>query len=432
MKILKNIIFKNFTSLSFNHGINISIHLVFVPLFITFWSLETYADWIFISTIPAILSIGYFGLTSYGSNLIVIAYKQNNKNKANFTYQNIVYFTSIIIISCGLILLLLNYIIDFQKIFNINSINENEFYLVIIFIVLKYLLLSNSNFLAAFFKVNHKFHLYIHLQSTFLITELMLITFTLFIGGQILEVSFVGFINYIIALITSYFLVKREYAWLQIINFKNIKFSFIKKIFYPSISFMTPNASRAILIQGTIIFLNLFSNDIALILYNSIRLILNGIKQFINILTLSFQPEITIDYAKKNFKKILNKFRFLFKYNFYISSIAMIVLLLFLKEPFLIWTKGNVAWDFNFFILFLVASYIEWLNIPNASIPYSINKAEMLNKAFIFLLVIYFAILASLFGLQSIMAIPIALIIANLYFYFYSRVVLKKIIFFKT
>jgi len=195
---------------------------------------------------------------------------------------------------------------------------------------------------------------------------------------------------------------------------------------------MTGNASRAILIQGTIIFLNLFSNDTALILYNSIRLILNGIKQFINILTLSFQPEITIDYAKKNFKKILNKFRFLLKYNFYISSIAMIVLLLFLKEPFLIWTKGNVAWDFNFFILFLVASYIEWLNIPNASIPYSINKAEMLNKAFIFLLVIYFAILASLFGLQSIMAIPIALIIANLYFYFYSRVVLKKIIFFKT
>ena len=195
---------------------------------------------------------------------------------------------------------------------------------------------------------------------------------------------------------------------------------------------MTGNASRAILIQGTIIFLNLFSNDTALILYNSIRLILNGIKQFINILTLSFQPEITIDYAKKNFKKILNKFRFLLKYNFYISSIAMIVLLLFLKEPFLIWTKGNIVWDFNFFILFLVASYIEWLNIPNASIPYSINKAEMLNKAFIFLLVIYFAILASLFGLQSIMAIPIALIIANLYFYFYSRVVLKKIIFFKT
>ena len=73
MKIIKNIIFKNFTSLSFNHGIIIFIHLIFVPLFLTFWKLDIYADWILISTIPSILTISQFGLNSYGSNMIVIA-----------------------------------------------------------------------------------------------------------------------------------------------------------------------------------------------------------------------------------------------------------------------------------------------------------------------------------------------------------------------
>ena len=217
-------------------------------------------------------------------------------------------------------------------------------------------------------RINHKYHLFIYFRSIFLITEVILITSTLFLGGQILEVSLVGFINYIIALITSYFLIKKEFIWLQIVNFKNINFSFIKKIFYPSISFMTGNTSKALLIQGTIIFLNLFSNDITLILYNSLRLIINGSRQFINILTYSVVPEMTIDYAKKNLKKISNKFKFLFKYSFYISSIVAIVLVLFLKEPFLIWTKGSVTWDFNFFILFLVANYIDWLSIPISSI----------------------------------------------------------------
>ena len=80
MKILKNIIFKNFTSLSFQQGITILTHLLFVPLFLTFWNLETYADWILISTIPTILAVGHFGLISYGSNMIVIAYRQNKKN----------------------------------------------------------------------------------------------------------------------------------------------------------------------------------------------------------------------------------------------------------------------------------------------------------------------------------------------------------------
>ena len=428
MRILKNVIFKNYTSLSFNHGINILNHLIFVPLFLTFWSLETYADWILISTIPTIISIGEFGLTAYGLNLIVIAYKQNKKNKANFVYQNIFYFISLIIFGLCLTLLLLNYIFDFQKIFDIATIKKNEFYFVIIFVILKYSLRSNTHYLSGLLRINHKFHLSVYLQSAFQVSEIILIACVLFLGGQILEVSIVAFINYIIAFIASYFVVKKEFVWFQIINFKNINFSFIKKIFYPSISFMTGITSRALLIQGTIIFLNLFSNDVLLVLYNSIRLIINGSRQLINILTFSFLPEITIDYAKKNFKKISSRFKFLFKYNFYSSSIIAIVLVLFVKEPFLIWTKGNVVWDFNFFILFLFANYIDWLSIPASSIPFSINKAEMLNKAFIFTLVIYFVILLSLYKFQAIISIAIALAFTNIVFYCYSWITMKRIL----
>ena len=72
MKILKNPIFRNYTSLTVNHGTHILINLLFIPLFLTFWNLETYADWILISTIPALLAFGEFGLASYGLNLIVI------------------------------------------------------------------------------------------------------------------------------------------------------------------------------------------------------------------------------------------------------------------------------------------------------------------------------------------------------------------------
>ena len=79
MKILKNPIFKNYTSLSLNHGAHILLNILLVPLFLKFWDLSTYADWILISTIPAILALGEMGLTSYGSNLLVILYNQKNK-----------------------------------------------------------------------------------------------------------------------------------------------------------------------------------------------------------------------------------------------------------------------------------------------------------------------------------------------------------------
>ena len=428
MKILKNPIFRNYTSLTVNHGTHILINLLFIPLFLTFWNLETYADWILISTIPALLAFGEFGLASYGLNLIVILFKQNKKSKANYTLQNVIYFSTAIIFSLGLVLIMLNYIFDLESTFNINSTKKNEFYLIIIFIVFKYLLLTNSNFVNGLFRINNRYHLSVYLQTFFLSTEIVLIAITLALGGKILEVSFVGFINYVVAFVASCYLIKKEFIWLQIINFKNINLLFIKKIFYPSISFMTGNLCKAILINGTIIVLKIFSNDLFIVLYNSLRLIMNGARQFINILTISFQPQVTIDYAKNKLKKIIDTFKILFKYNFYLSTVIAIIFILFLKEPFLIWTKGSVDWNFNFFILFLIASYIEWLGIPILTIPYSINKAETLNKVYIISLIAYFVILASLFKHQAIIAIPIALLITNLYSYFYSWIILNKIL----
>ena len=104
LKLLKNNIFKNITSLTFNHGIQVLIQLFFIPLFLTYWDLNTYSEWILISTIPALLSISELGLTSYGSNLIIILTKQNKINKANFALQNIIYFTSLLLIVASCII----------------------------------------------------------------------------------------------------------------------------------------------------------------------------------------------------------------------------------------------------------------------------------------------------------------------------------------
>tara|TARA_B110000977_G_scaffold193642_1_gene268903 strand:- start:130 stop:954 length:825 start_codon:yes stop_codon:yes gene_type:complete len=269
------------------------------------------------------------------------------------------------------------------------------------------------------------------MQTFFIFSEIIFVSITLYLGGKILEVSAIGFINYVIAFIFSYYLVKKEFLWIKIINFKNINFLFLKKIFYPSVSFMTVNLCKMILINGTIILLKVFSNELILILYNSLRLIMNGSRQLINILTISFQNQITIDYAKNNLSKIVNKFRTLSKYNFLSSTIIAIIFIIFLEKPFLIWTMDNVDWNFNFFILFLLASYFDWLAIPILTIPYSLNKAEVYNKVFVSSLMIYFIILISIFEYQNLIAVPISLIIANLFTYIYSYIKLNKILFLK-
>ena len=429
MKILKNPIFKNYTSLSLNHGAHILLNILLVPLFIKFWDLSIYADWILISTIPAILTLGEMGLTSYGSNLLVVLYNQKKLNKVNFTFQNIFFFSISIIISIGFLLVFFNYIFNLKDLLKINSLSKHEFYLVIIFFILKYIFLTNSNFVNSMFRINNQYHLTIYVQTFFIFSEIILIAIVLFFDGLILHVSAIGLLNYIIAFCISYYLIKKEFKWIKIINLKNINLSFLKRIFYPSVSFMTVNISKILLINGTIILLKIYSGELILILYNSLRIIMNGSRQFINILTVSFQNQITIDYAKNKPTKIFNKFKTLNRYNFLSSTFILFILIFFLEKPFLIWTGNNINWNFEFFILFLLANYVEWLAIPVLTIPYSLNKAEILNKIYLISLIIYFVSLVIIFEYQDFFAVPISLLIASMYCYIYGYIELNKNIF---
>ena len=422
----KNNIVKNITSLTFNHGIQVLTQLLFIPLYLTYWDLNTYSEWILISTIPALLSISEFGLTTYGSNLIIILTKEKKINKANFALQNIIFFCTLILITVSCIFFTLDYFYNFQNKFSITSIDESDFIVVLIFIFLKYLFFSNSSFLRDLLKINHKFHKAVYIKSFFNITEIILIWSVLMFGGQILEITLISFLNYFIAIIIIYILIKKEFSWLRIINLNNIDKSFIKKIFYPSISFMTVNISKGLVAQCTILLLNFFSNDVFIILYNTLRLIINGGRHFVNILATSYHPEITINFAKKKLNKISHQFRSLFKYNLYLSTVIFFIMILFLEDLFIVWTKNEISWDFNFFIVFLIASYIEWLSIPLSTIPFAINKAETLNKVFVILLVTYIFILYALLTIKLSLAVPIALFVANLYGIIHIWLIFKK------
>ena len=76
-KILNNVIFKNASSLTFNQALQVLIQLFFIPIYLTFWDLNTYSEWIIITTFTTLLAISEFGLTSYGLNLTIILSKKN-------------------------------------------------------------------------------------------------------------------------------------------------------------------------------------------------------------------------------------------------------------------------------------------------------------------------------------------------------------------
>jgi len=424
--LFKNKVFKNFSSLSLNQGSQSLIQIVLVPLYLTYWDLNTYSEWILITTIPIIITISNFGLTTYGTNLISILYNKNNKIRANFVIQNIIFFTSLSLLLFYVVIILLNDFFYFNNKLKITSVNDNEFFIVISIIVFKLFLIQLFNFLSDLYRIKNKYHISINFRTVFAISEALLIFLTLLFNGKILFVSLAGFLNYTLALLILFFFIKKDFPWVNLINFKNLDFKFIYKIFYPSASYLIGSINKGCLIQGTILVLNYFSLDLFTIFYNSLRLIINGCRHFINSLSTSFIPSFTINFAKNNKKSTLLGFKSLIKINTLFSLLFIIILILFTKEPFLIWTNNKVEWNNLFFIYFIIANLVEWIGLPILTIPMATNRIHLFNFTFINNLILYFVFLIFLLPSLNIMAIPLSLFISNAYILIHSWILLKK------
>ena len=155
MKPLKEIIIKIFITESGKQGITVLQQLLLVPLFISFWNIDTYADWIIISVIPTYLLLANFGLVTYGGNLVCIEYNKNKKNEVNFIYKNVFFFVSVLILSFLAIFLFFDYLFNFSHILKISSLSQTSIWIVVTLLLLKYLFVLHTTFVLELLRATH-------------------------------------------------------------------------------------------------------------------------------------------------------------------------------------------------------------------------------------------------------------------------------------
>ena len=188
---------------------------------------------------------------------------------------------------------------------------------------------------------------------------------------------------------------------------------------------MMPGLCKALMIQGTIILISTTTTPSMVIFYNSLRIILNGVRQVVTVISNAFYPEFTIYFAKKNWNQIKKNLFLLIKISTIITFILTFLILFFVKIPFNIWTNNSLEWNSIFFFIFLSATLIDWLNVPIHSFPYSINKHTLLNKIHLLSLFFYFLLVIFLIDYFKIYSVPISLLISNLLFFIWNLLILK-------
>ena len=117
-------IYKTLLANSFGLFLNVISQISIIPVYISYWGVTQYGEWILLSAIPAYLTSGDLGFCAAAANKISIYGSKGDKKNAKIVFQSGLLLLSLIILFLLIVTSLSLSIIDIRKILNLQIISE--------------------------------------------------------------------------------------------------------------------------------------------------------------------------------------------------------------------------------------------------------------------------------------------------------------------
>lgn len=422
--MIKSII-KNIGAHSLSTVINAVFQLLSVPLFLKYWGVDLYADWIVLTAITSYLNMSNLGLNTVTENEFVIQYTKGNLRLCNVLINNNFIFISAIFGLVFLITLVLSKLLDFSYLFRFTTFTEAEVEIGIIILIGQIYLKMVSGLFNSLFRAVHKYANEIMIKNLIRITEILFLFVGIIFGYSLITVLILYTLPKFLELILKYIL-SRRYFKVEF-SMKYFDKEELKKIIKPALAYIVSPMADSIILQGFTLIVNYTLGGAPVVLFNTTRTIINLIKTGINLISNSVWPEVSIAYGKKDKKTLKTLHRWTVGISVYLSLILVLGLALFGKHIYMYWTDYKIDFDPLLFgiYLFTILTSIVWSSsriILFATNNHEAYSYKYLLSSFAALAIAYLIAITT----KQVSFIPLSLIFVDMVM---SRVVLTKSLF---
>lgn len=371
-------------------------HLLLVPFFIYFWGVDFYGEWLTLMILPTVFALSHLGFGNAVGNTFILEYLGGAKNKAANTLE-----TGISIINYGIILisvisLLILFGLKEFGIFNKMLINPNE---AAISTYLMFCIPLATFYLAIyeqFYKLAKKAHIGIFISACTTILKIIITIFLLNKNSGPLEIASGLLISTIIMNIV-YILISKKIFKDKELKKGEFDRNIVGFLFSKGIGYFLNPLWRALYFQGTTLLIRVMLGPSAVVIYNTIRVLMNTSAQGFNIVSSSIYPDFQVAVGEKDAQKTRDLFGLIFVSNVIIAIIFIIFISIFGKDIYFWWTKGKILVPNDIWIYFIssILFYGMWFSksliFESHNKPYALTLTGIL-VSIISLSVTWFAI----------------------------------------
>jgi len=358
--INSRLLLKNLGANSVSTGITILFQLISVPLFIIYWGVNFYGEWIVLNTMTVYFSMSDIGLNTVTANEFSISYAQCKYGKCNILLNNNYFFIvsvfSVLFLGFGSVLCTIN----LSEFFHFKLISEKVAEIGIMILIGQVFLGMLINSLNTIYRATHNFARGMMIDNVIRFAENLVLLVGVASGISLLFLLLLYIIPKLVGLILKYFDAKKYFLFNISLSYFNW-FEF-KRIIIPALSFLSFPIGNSIVLQGFTLLVNFVMGSIAVVLFNTTRTLINFIKTGLSVIGNSTWPEFTLAYGRKDYETMKKMLRISVGVTFYLTIFLALFLAIFGKSIYVIWTGHRIEFDsvlFNIFLLTMVTSSIS-------------------------------------------------------------------------
>ncbi|WP_354321027.1 hypothetical protein [Pseudacidovorax sp. 1753] len=362
-KLAESAIFAGLSANAFGQAATLIIQVLSVPLYLHYWSLEKYGQWVVISSIPIYISLMNFGVTSVAMNSMTMRAAKGEYAEANRILQTATTAVTAFFVIFSVIYWAIAVALG----------GSQESKTALYFLIATVILNLNSSLIDGVFRSYNRYA-----TGTNLLTAGRLVEW----GGSMIGLALTKrldgcaaglFLGRSISLILLAFTcgaMGREFRF----GFAGASLDRFKGLVGTSVQYMAFPLGTAFSIQGVSLVVGMAIGNEAAAIYNSYRTVSRISNQLIGAIGHTLWPRFSRLFAKEDWNTLDSEVR-RWSLRTLIAVMVVSVLMLAIAKPvFVRWTHGKIDFELSIMAILILASAINSIGNVRYVLALATNK----------------------------------------------------------
>lgn len=354
------------------------VQLVQVPVFLHFWSVSLYGDWLLVNAIPSYLSFSNIGFGSVAGNEMTMLMGRKDQAGALRVFQSCWW---LIVLLCGAVTFVFAgvlYVLPLSRWLNLTAMSPSDAKWVIFYLGLAVLFGQLEQLIGAAYTCIGRYPYGTFVKSVMTLCAFALMLIPVLLGYGVKTTALVLSCANAFGTLVFCIMVRREIPWIRY-GWQGASFAEIRRLSGPAVAFMGFPIGNALNLQGTLLAVGHVLGSTDVVIFGTARTVSRVALQMVQMVNQTFWPELASAFGAGDLRLVRSLHRRACQMALGIA--VVLILIMMTAGPWFLahWTRHKVPPSPRLLFLLMASVFFYSLWSTSSTLLTAINRHRKLS-----------------------------------------------------